>query len=253
MDNFEKRGKFLLSLRLKYNLKQSELASLIKSSNKTISNWERGVCFPSNPKILIKLSNLFDVSVDEILNGEYKNNNEKKLKTSFEYKLVFFKCYLFKYYLLILFFILFLLLFFVYSFFSYKYNFFYNKTNNSNNNLEHYSKSVNNVNFNTNKLFDMGFIDNGFGYYQFTKDEIYIRYYYKINLLKLFYYEDENNILILSSKLIDNYIYIESFNKNDYNDILLITENIKNCDVENCVDYNDYAMYINYLKLILKE
>ena len=146
-----------------------------------------------------------------------------------------------------------MLLFFVYSFFSYEYNFFYNKTNNSNNNLEHYSKSVNNVNFNTNKLFDMGFIDNGFGYYQFTKDEIYIRYYYKINLLKLFYYEDENNILILSSKLIDNYIYIESFNKNDYNDILLITENIKNCDVENCVDYNDYAMYINYLKLILKE
>ena len=43
---------------------------------------------------------------------QYKNNNEKKLKTSFEYKLVFFKCYLFKYYLLILFFILFLLIYF---------------------------------------------------------------------------------------------------------------------------------------------
>ena len=66
----EKRGKHLAELRIKNNLKQSDLAKMIGYSNKSISKWERGICFPKDTKVLIELTNIFNVSLDELLQGE---------------------------------------------------------------------------------------------------------------------------------------------------------------------------------------
>ena len=66
----KKRGKHLAELRIKNNLKQSDLAKMIGYSNKSISKWERGICFPKDTKVLIELTNIFNVSLDELLQGE---------------------------------------------------------------------------------------------------------------------------------------------------------------------------------------
>ena len=70
MNDDVRRGKFLARLRKDKNLKQSDLAKLIGYSNKSISKWERGECFPKDDEVLLKLSEIFDVSIEEILQGE---------------------------------------------------------------------------------------------------------------------------------------------------------------------------------------
>lgn len=64
---YEKQiGKSLFELRKKYSLTQQELANLIPVSRETISKWERGIYTPS-VECLIKLSSVFQISIDEIL------------------------------------------------------------------------------------------------------------------------------------------------------------------------------------------
>jgi len=46
--------------------KQQELASLLKVSQGTLSNWERGVHDPDN-EMLFRLSKIFDVTTDYLL------------------------------------------------------------------------------------------------------------------------------------------------------------------------------------------
>lgn len=65
-------GKFLYQLRIEKRLTQEQLADLLEVTNKSVSRWECGEGYPSI-EILVKLSKIFNVSVDEILKGE-KNN-----------------------------------------------------------------------------------------------------------------------------------------------------------------------------------
>lgn len=55
----------LIKLRKSKNLTQAELASLLQYSDKTISKWENGEIIPSVEN-LIKLANIYSVSLDEI-------------------------------------------------------------------------------------------------------------------------------------------------------------------------------------------
>ncbi len=76
--NQEKIGKFLTELRKERHMTQEELAVELIVDRGTISKWERGVYIP-NPEILMELSKLFNVSVNEILYGERhttENENE---------------------------------------------------------------------------------------------------------------------------------------------------------------------------------
>lgn len=57
------------NLRVEKGLYQRELADLIKTSNSTICDWERGRCEPSIQD-LIKLSNIFNCSVDYLIGNE---------------------------------------------------------------------------------------------------------------------------------------------------------------------------------------
>lgn len=257
MDNFEKRGKFLSKLRLKYNLKQSELGSLINYSNKSISRWERGISFPNDPKVIIQLADLFDVSVEEILNGEYKNNNEKKIKTSFECKLLYFRCLALKYnFLLLLFFVLFFLFFLFLIFninFVDKLSSFGFRNKNKSAEIETYFHNKNGLNINEDILVEYVFVKDGFKYYKSFNNNIDICFYYKMGIFKLFGYDDSNNFFIIYSKTFESVIYLELYDSLDDNVFIFDTKEIKNCDIEDCNNYNDYVMYINYLKKIIRE
>lgn len=69
MDN-EKFGKFIKELRIKNKLTQKQLGEKIHITDKAISKWERGQSFP-DVSILNSLSETFNVSISELINGEY--------------------------------------------------------------------------------------------------------------------------------------------------------------------------------------
>lgn len=77
--NQEKIGKFILENRKKKKLTQSELAKRLKVSNHTISNWENGKSMPSY-ELLIPLTKELDISITELINGEFESNKEEPNK-----------------------------------------------------------------------------------------------------------------------------------------------------------------------------
>lgn len=73
-----KVGKFIASLRKEKKITQQELSEKLITSRENVSKWERGINMPT-PETLLMLSEIFEVSVNEILSGERKNeeNTEK--------------------------------------------------------------------------------------------------------------------------------------------------------------------------------
>ena len=74
--NQEKIGKFIYDLRKKYNLTQAELASRLHVTAQAVSKWENGRGVP-DIELLKRLSEEFDVSITELIEGEEKNNGKK--------------------------------------------------------------------------------------------------------------------------------------------------------------------------------
>ncbi len=68
-------GKFIKELREKHKLTQQELADIIPVTREAVSKRERGISLPDSD-CLVKLSTLFKVSINEILDGEYKVNKK---------------------------------------------------------------------------------------------------------------------------------------------------------------------------------
>ena len=80
MDN--KIGEFIFKLRKENGLTQEELAEKLVMVRENVSKMERGVNKPTI-ETLLKLSNIFDVSVSELLAGKRKNEiNSKEFDTS---------------------------------------------------------------------------------------------------------------------------------------------------------------------------
>lgn len=76
----KKIGLFIKELRQKNNMSQNALAEKIPINREAISKWENGRTIPDS-STLIRLSEIFKVSIDEIMFGEYKSKeNEKKLQ-----------------------------------------------------------------------------------------------------------------------------------------------------------------------------
>ena len=67
--DIEKIGKFIKELRIENNYSQNSLSEEIHVTRQAISNWENGKSLPDS-NILIELSNLFNVSINEILSGK---------------------------------------------------------------------------------------------------------------------------------------------------------------------------------------
>lgn len=75
-----KLGKKILGLRKEKGLSQEDLGKKINVTRQTISNWELGGTFP-NPEQLKLLSKEFQISIDELLDNDFKkeivDNNTK--------------------------------------------------------------------------------------------------------------------------------------------------------------------------------
>ena len=76
-----KIGEFLKELRLEKKLTQSELADKLFVSNKSVSRWERGSNLP-DIDILIELSRLYGVGLEEILDGQRKDMTTDKIEST---------------------------------------------------------------------------------------------------------------------------------------------------------------------------
>lgn len=74
--NQEKIGKFILKLRKDNNLSQSQFADFLNVTSQAVSKWENGRGIP-DIEILKKISDQFNVDIDEIISGEKrkKKNN----------------------------------------------------------------------------------------------------------------------------------------------------------------------------------
>lgn len=67
--NPDKIGKFIYILRTEKKWSQYQLADMIPISRQAVSKWERGQTIPDS-STLLKLSEIFDVTINELLNGE---------------------------------------------------------------------------------------------------------------------------------------------------------------------------------------
>ena len=93
----------LIELRKKQGLSQEELGYKLNVTRQTVSKWELGQTTPEMDK-LIELSKLFNISIDELINGpiiqnnsnlineeqprpikEKKGSREKRIKTNSEF------------------------------------------------------------------------------------------------------------------------------------------------------------------------
>ena len=78
-------GKFIAELRKEHGFTQEQLGDKIGVTNKTVSRWETGTYLPPTDALVI-ISELFDVSINEILSGKrlskeaYKEAAEKNLR-----------------------------------------------------------------------------------------------------------------------------------------------------------------------------
>ena len=94
--NQKKIGDFLRKLRYEKELTQIQLAEILFVSNKSVSRWEKGKSLP-DIDILMKLAHFYDVSLEELLDGqrnemtdnmentvlkvaEFENEEKKKMK-----------------------------------------------------------------------------------------------------------------------------------------------------------------------------
>ena len=273
MNDDVRRGKFLARLRNDKNLKQSDLAKLIGYSNKSISKWERGECFPKDDEVPLKLSEIFDVSIEEILQGE-PTDIEDNYKTNI--KII---DYIIGNRKLIIFIILTLIsLSFIGIFLftkidnkfndkiygkhkskfindsSYEdviYNNDENIKDNDNNNYYYKDKEVTDYD-KYSVLINHGFILENNSYYKKLNNDVDIYFYTFNESFKLFFNKDDNlNYIITGFIDLDNIICEKITSDNVIGEVFSNIE-YKDCETKICDDYNDYAMYINYLKKIIK-
>ncbi len=66
-------GERIRNLRMARNLKVSEMAEILHSSENAIFKWQRGECLPSVDNLVV-LSILFEVHIDEIIQTEGRGN-----------------------------------------------------------------------------------------------------------------------------------------------------------------------------------
>jgi len=77
--NQEKIGKFIKQIRQDNNLTQKDLADKLGVTYQAVSKWENGKNVP-DIATLKEISELFDMNIDEILDGEKKTNKKTNIK-----------------------------------------------------------------------------------------------------------------------------------------------------------------------------
>ena len=71
-------GKFIAQLRKEHGFSQEKLGEMLGVTNKTISRWETGTYLPP-AEMLLSMSNLFHVTINELLSGKRLTQDEYKI------------------------------------------------------------------------------------------------------------------------------------------------------------------------------
>lgn len=209
--NPEKIGPFIRQLRQNRCMTQEELAKKLVVDRATVSKWERNVYIPSQ-EILLKLSEIFNVSVYDIMLGEKQNNSNTEIINNFvngtlkkyhKVKKILLVCGLLS------------ILLFIFSIYSYI---------NTNKSIKIYDIIGNNNQF---------IIDNGF--LIMTKEKFYIQIgnieslnNNDISELRLYYKKNGKDYTIFSDTVIND-LLIKSFPYNEnlsYSDFKYIKNNL---------------------------
>ena len=74
--NQDKVGKFLASLRKENNLTQEDIAEKLNVNVKSVSRWENGRNLP-DPSIMKEICKIYNVSINELFNGEKVKKSNK--------------------------------------------------------------------------------------------------------------------------------------------------------------------------------
>lgn len=74
-----KTGKFIAELRKEQRLTQEQLGEKLGVTNKTVSRWETGSYMPP-VDVLLELSRVLSISINELLSGERLNNEQLRQK-----------------------------------------------------------------------------------------------------------------------------------------------------------------------------
>ena len=82
----KKTGTIICDARKNMNMTQKELADKLYVSDKAVSKWERGLCFP-DISVLIPLTEILNISLYDLLRGERmkKSEVEETLKNTISY------------------------------------------------------------------------------------------------------------------------------------------------------------------------
>lgn len=75
----KKIGGFLRELRKESGLTQEQLSERLGVTNRSVSRWENGTNMPDFD-LVIELANLYNITIEEFLDGERKNNMIEKEK-----------------------------------------------------------------------------------------------------------------------------------------------------------------------------
>lgn len=86
LNHIYKVGSLIKKIREEKGLSQSELGSILGVTNKAVSRWENGRGYPDT-SLLLKLSEILGITVDELLKGELSStfNNYKKINCNIDY------------------------------------------------------------------------------------------------------------------------------------------------------------------------
>ena len=87
LNHIYKVGYFIAALRTEKGLSQSELGAMLGVTNKAVSRWETGRGYPDTA-LLLKLSEILGITVDELLKGELSSAvpSKKSLNREINYK-----------------------------------------------------------------------------------------------------------------------------------------------------------------------
>ena len=82
----KKTGMIILQARKRLQMTQKDLADKLYVSDKAVSKWERGLCFP-DISVLIPLTEILNISLYDLLRGEKVNKKEveETLKNTINY------------------------------------------------------------------------------------------------------------------------------------------------------------------------
>ncbi len=78
-------GENLKKLRKEKGLSQEQLADILNVSRQSVSKWESDLAYPETEK-LIKLANLYDISIDSLLRPEQNENTNHENEPTYVYK-----------------------------------------------------------------------------------------------------------------------------------------------------------------------